>query len=173
LRRLSFRTGASSSDALAGIALKLLFGGLGLLKKLFAALLRIQLPAIVPVAILVFALIQMGEARHQHKRADHAEQEAATKQKSIDNILDGQAKANALAKAEKRRVEATYAQIQKDNAHALTLARADADARLRDWMRTHRADQGGSRQPICPGIPTPPADLMQMLDQPSWLLPAT
>jgi hypothetical protein len=28
-------------------------------------------------------------------------------------------------------------------------------------------------QPICPGIPTPPADLMQMLDQPSWLLPAT
>jgi hypothetical protein len=32
----------------AGIALKLLFGGLGLLKKLFAALLRIQLPAIVP-----------------------------------------------------------------------------------------------------------------------------
>jgi hypothetical protein len=86
----------------------------------------------------------MSEARHQHKRADHAEQEAATKQKSIDNILDGQAKANALAKAEKRRVEATYAQIQKDNAHALTLARADADARLRDWMRTHRADQGGS-----------------------------
>jgi hypothetical protein len=145
--------------AFAGIALKLLFGGLGLLKKLFAALFGIQVPAIVPVALAVFALIQMGEVRHVRKQLVASEAKSAIRQKSIDNLLDGIAQANKRATAEKRATESRYAQIQKDQAHALTLARADAADRLRDWMRTHRADQGraiGANLPVASGAATGP-----------------
>lgn len=102
------------------------------------------------LALLIYAGIQKLNASHWHKKYDR---EAAQHLKDNQTWTAAQIEANARATAEKAATEARYARIQKDQAHALTLARADADARLRNWMRTHRAGQGAAGQTDLPDNP--------------------
>ena len=95
----------------------------------------------------IYVLTLKGEVRRERKLREHAEAK-------VQLILQAEAAATARAEEIKRSTEARYAQIQKEQANALTLARADADARLKRWMRDNAAQGGASRTDL-PGAANP------------------
>lgn len=99
-----------------------------------------------PVAILAalvglstWGLIGWAGKRHAELVAEHAKQGRALDRQ---RFAEAQARATAIAQEAARNREAAYAKVQKEKDRALSLARADYDARLRQWMRDNRADQG-------------------------------
>jgi hypothetical protein len=110
--------------------------------------------------------VQRGEIRHQTKRADRnaliAKQCDKARADDRAAVIAAQKAATERALAEKAAKEATYAQIKKDSENAYKPQLDAARARLAEWMRAHRADQGStgradlSAAPAQPGLPDGP-----------------
>jgi hypothetical protein len=99
--------------------------------------------AVLLLALGLYIASLKGDVRHWQKL--HAREKLAH-ERNVANFRIAQEQARANAEAAARAEEQRAAQITKEKDRAITLARADADARLREWMRRQKAgaDQSGS-----------------------------